>query len=103
MNRLGMYMSDILGSIKKHLVSIWQAADEVARNKAVDTIEAEQEELEYIFALLVQGPFIGMPSPPVQICMDLLPLMEKDLIILLQRVNTTNEPRSRLFSVFDIS
>jgi hypothetical protein len=44
-----------------------------------------------------------MPSPPVQICMDLLPMMEKDLILLLERVDTANEPLSRLFSVFDIS
>jgi hypothetical protein len=38
----------------------------------------------------------------VQISMDLLPLMEKDLILLLERVNTSNEPISKLFSVFDI-
>jgi len=93
---------DILKKIKTCFAGFWQVADEVARNKAVGTIEAEQEELEYIFAVLVQGTFIGMPSPPVQICMDLLPLMEKDLILLLERVDTANEPLSRLFSVFDI-
>jgi len=103
MNRPGTYILDVIGRMKNRLTSIWQVADEVARSKAVGTIEAEQEELEYIFAVLVQGSFIGMPSPPVQICMDLLPLMEKDLILLLKRVDTANEPLSRLFSVFDIS
>ena len=102
MIRPGTYILDIIGRMKKRLTGIWQVADEVARHKAVETIEAEQEELEYIFAVLVQGTFIGMPSPPVQICMDLLPLMEKDLILLLERVDTANEPLSRLFSVFDI-
>jgi len=102
MNRPGTYLLDIIGRIKAHLAGIWQVADEIARSKAVGTIEAELEELEYIFAVLVQGTFIGMPSPPVQICMDLLPLMEKDLILLLERVDTANEPLSRLFSVFDI-
>ena len=102
MNRLWLYILDIISRIKKGFTGFWQVADEVARNKAVGTIEAEQEELEYIFAVLVQGTFIGMPSPPVQICMDLLPLMEKDLILLLERVDTANEPLSRLFSVFDI-
>jgi hypothetical protein len=29
--------------------------------------------------------------------------MEKDLMLLLERMNTSNEPLSRLFSVFDIS
>lgn len=94
---------DSVKRIKKRLAGIWQTADEVARSKAIQTIEAEAEELEYIFALLVQGTFIGMPSPPVQICMDLLPMMENDLILLLERVNTANEPLSRLFSVFDIA
>ncbi len=94
---------DTMEGLRKRLITIWEVADEVARNKAVGALEAELEELEYIFALIVQGTFIGMPSPPVQICMDLLPFMEKDLILLLERVNTANEPLSRLFSVFDIS
>jgi len=102
MNRAGTYILDIIGRMKNRLTGIWQVADEVARSKAIGTVEAELEELEYIFAVLVQGTFIGMPSPPVQISMDLLPLMEKDLILLLERVDTANEPLSRLFSVFDI-
>jgi len=102
MNRPGTYILDIIGRMKNRLTGFWQVADEVARSKAVGAIEAEKEELEYIFAVLVQGTFIGMPSPPVQICMDLLPLMEKDLILLLERVDTANEPLSRLFSIFDI-
>jgi len=102
MNRPGNNLFDIIKRMKTCLAGIWQVADEVARSKAVGTVEAELEELEYIFAVLVQGTFIGMPSPPVQICMDLLPLMEKDLILLLERVDTANEPLSRLFSVFDI-
>ncbi len=94
---------DLFRKIKTKLTYVWQTADEVARYKAVERIEPELEELEYIFALLSQGAFIGMPSPPVQISMDLLPSMEKDLILLLERVETANEPLSRLFSVFDIS
>ncbi|RLB88682.1 MAG: hypothetical protein DRH26_13105 [Deltaproteobacteria bacterium] len=102
MKNPGTNIRDIIGKIKNCLAGIWQVADEVARDKAVGTIEAEKEELDYIFAVLVQGTFIGMPSPPVHISMDLLPLMEKDLILLLERVDTANEPLSRLFSVFDI-
>lgn len=103
MNKSTPHIRHLLERIKTRIIDYWQVADEVARSKAVGTIEAELEELEYIFALLVQGTFIGMPSPPVQICMDLLPMMEKDLILLLERVDTANEPLSRLFSVFDIS
>ncbi len=93
---------DLIRILKQSLVRLWESAGEVARHKAVTTIEAELEELEYIFALLVQGAFVGMPSPPVQISMDLLPHMEADLTLLLERMNTSNESISRLFSVFDV-
>jgi hypothetical protein len=92
-----------LDRIRKELISLWDTADQVARGKAVERVEDELEELEYIFALLSQGAFVGMPSPPVQISLDLLPAMETDLILLMERVETANEPLSRLFSVFDIS
>jgi len=92
----------IVRNILHRFKNVWQIADEVARSKAVGSIEAELEELEYIFALLVQGTFVGMPSPPAQVCMDLLPMMENDLILLLERIDTANEPLSRLFAVFDI-
>ena len=99
----GLKISALIRRVKQGLIRLWESADEVARNKAVTSIEAELEELEYIFALLVQGSFVGMPSPPVQISMDLLPHMEADLTLLLERMNTSNEPISRLFSVFDVS
>jgi len=92
-----------LNRIGKRLADLWETVDQVTRSKAVERVEAELEELEYIFALLSQGAFIGMPSPPVQISLDLLPAMEKDLVLLMERVQTANEPMSRLFSVFDIS
>jgi hypothetical protein len=95
-------IKDWLEKIKTAAVNTWRTADEVARYKAVDHLEDEVEEMEYIFAVLCQGAFIGMPAPPERISLDLLPHMEKDLILLMERVATTNEPLSRLFSAFDI-
>ena len=92
-----------LVKIKNGIISAWKTANEVARYKAVGRLEDEVEEMEYIFAVLCQGAFIGMPAPPARISLDLLPDMEKDIILLMKRVDTTNEPLSRLFSVFDIS
>ena len=102
MNSFNSHIVKLLKKIKLSLVSSFKIADEVARTKAVEGAEAELEELEYIFALLVQGSFVGMPSPPVQISLDLLPLMEKNLVLMLDRINTSNEPMSKLFSTFDI-
>lgn len=88
---------------KKNLVSIYKIADEVARGKAVDAIEAELEELEHVFALLVQGAFVGIPSPPMQISLSLLPLMEREILLMTEKIDTANEPLSHLFSTFDVS
>jgi hypothetical protein len=102
MKNLKYNIINFFKKIKDSLVSSFQIADEVARLKAVEGAEAELEELEYVFAILVQGSFIGMPSPPVQISLDLLPFMEEEMVLLLEKINTSNEPLSRLFSTFDI-
>ena len=95
--------NDIAAKFKQGVISMWETADKVAREKAVNALEAELGELENIFGILVQGAFIGIPSPPMQISLDLLPLMEKELTIMIEKIETANEPISHLFSVFDIS
>ena len=95
-------MKSIIKKLKAKIISFWEIADEVARGKAVNTIEVEVEELENIFGMLVLGSFIGFPSPPMQISLDLMPLMEKELILMLEKVDTAHEPLAHLFSVLDI-
>lgn len=72
------------------------------RYKAVETIEYEVEELENIFGVLVLGAFIGIPSPPIHITMALLPVMEKEFDIMLDKVTTAHDPLGELFSVLGI-
>ena len=71
----------ILKFIKNKIFSTFKAADDVMRGKAVETIEYEVEELDNIFGILVLGAFIGIPSPPIHITMELLPIMEKEFEI----------------------
>jgi len=92
----------VLKWIKKKLVAFWKISDEVARAKAVQTIEVELEEMEHVFGLLVLGSFVGLPSPPMQISLDLMPFMEKELMLMMEKVDTANEPIAQLFSVLDI-
>ena len=92
----------VLKTIKEKIVSAFNVADEVMRGKAVETIEYEVGELDNIFAILVLGAFIGIPSPPIHITMALLPEMEKELGIMLEKVSTANDPLGDLFSVLDI-
>ena len=95
-------MMPIAKTIKNKIISAFQVADEVMRSKAVETIEYEVGELDNIFAILVLGAFIGIPSPPIHITMALLPEMENELEIMLEKVSTAHDPLGDLFSVLDI-
>jgi hypothetical protein len=95
-------MMPIVKTVRDKIVSAFQVADEVMRSKAVDTIEYEVGELDNIFAILVLGDFIGIPSPPIHITMALLPEMENDMEIMLEKVSTAHDPLGDLFSVLDI-
>ncbi len=57
----------------------------IQRERAVALTIVELEELENIFALLLLGSFVGFPSPPTFLAVDLLPCMEKELYILHKR------------------
>lgn len=88
--------------LKNKLFGWWRITDRVARGRAVETLEVELEEMEHIFGLLVLGSFVGLPSPPLQISLDLMPLMEKQLVLMMEKVDTAHEPISQLFSVLNI-
>jgi len=77
-------------------------SDSVMRSRAVETIEYEIEELDNIFGVMVLGSFVGLPSPPVHITMDLLPVMNRELDIMLEKMVTARDPLGDLFSVLGI-
>lgn len=87
---------------KDRLVRFWKISDEVTRGKVVENIKSEKEELHNIFGVLVLGSFIGMPAPPMQLALELMPFMEKELILMMEKVDTANEPLAQLFSVLDL-
>ena len=80
----------------------WHLYKEAAQESAVETIETELGEMENIFGLLVLGSFIGFPSPPMQITLDLLPEMEKHFVLMLNKVDMAQSPISDLLSTFDV-
>ncbi|MBN2177993.1 MAG: hypothetical protein JW743_01000 [Deltaproteobacteria bacterium] len=63
----------------------------VHRNNAVALTVFEVEELENIFALLLLGSFVGFPSPPTFLAVELLPFMEKELRILNKRAKDSSD------------
>ena len=95
-------MTTPLQKIKHRLKVLWQAADQTARGNAVDTLEHEIEELTHIFALLVLGSMVGLPSPPAQITLELMPEMEAEMRLMIDKVTTAHDPLGELFSVLGI-
>jgi hypothetical protein len=91
-----------LNKFRQIILQKWQVLDRFARSQAVEVIEWEYEELQHIFALLVLGSFIGLPSPPLQITLDLVPYMEKEMHLMLEKVDTASGPLSDLFSLLNV-
>ncbi len=88
-----------------NLSRLWDKAREIFkdlqlinRNKATDLLAFEVMELENIFTLLLLGSFTGMPSPPVHITLQLLPLMEKELKLMLNRISVAHDALSEIVS-----
>ena len=67
-------------------------------NKATEILEFELLELQNIFALLLFGSFVGMPAPPVHITLQLLPHMEKDVQLMLKRINVAHDALAEVVS-----
>jgi hypothetical protein len=78
-------------SILDFFRQFFKGIDAVHRNNAAALTIFEVEELENIFALLLLGSFVGFPSPPTFLAVELLPFMEKELRVLNQRAKDSSD------------
>lgn len=62
----------------------------------------EVEELENIFALLMAGSFVGLPSPPTFIAVELLPFLETELDVLGRRAEDSCDMLAELCGMLGI-
>jgi hypothetical protein len=95
-------MKKVITEIKRKLSKAWNFYDLMARNSTVDKLEYELAEMENILGLITLGSFIGLPSPPMQITLDLLPDMEDNFIMMLNKIDIAESPLSDLLSNFDV-
>jgi len=65
--------------------------DATHRDQVTALTIMEMEELENIFALLLLGSFVGFPSPPTFLAVELLPFMERELRILHKRAKDSSD------------
>ncbi len=97
-----LLLKKILNWIGHNVKRNWQAYNRASRAKMAEAIQWETAELENIFGLLVLGTFVGLPSPPIQITLDLMPDMEKEFLLMLEKVDTASAPLSELASILDV-
>ncbi len=86
----------------RKLRKIFNNIDRLNRSAYLDVQKQELANLEKIFALLTNGSLVGLPAAPSHISLELFPLMEDDILMLLNSVDTSLNPLGELFSIFDI-
>ncbi len=71
--------------------------------KSIEYISVELRELENIFALVVLGSFIGLPSPPTTISLRLLPYIGRELVIMTRLSERIDDMLGEMAGLFDIA
>lgn len=89
--------------IKDSVKRLFNTLSFFEKGLATHAAEVELVQLENIFTLLLFGSFVGLPAPPVHLTLKLLPRMERELIIMTNRIFTSKDPLGELFSTFDIT
>jgi hypothetical protein len=72
------------------------------REQACALTIVEMTELENIFSLLLLGSFVGMPSPPTFLAVELLPLMEREFRILHRRAEDAGDMLAEMCGLLGI-
>lgn len=67
-----------------------------------DALEAELKEMENVFGLLLAGAMVGLPAPPQYIGLRLLPFIEREMIVMLRRVERSDDLLADWFSILDM-
>jgi hypothetical protein len=72
------------------------------REHAVGHIQVERRELENVFALLVLGSFIGLPSPPTPLSIRMLPFLGRELQVMGQRAERLEDVYGEIAALMDL-
>ena len=61
------------------------------RSKSTDFVEFELREMENIFSLLLVGSFIGIPSPPSNISIRVMPYVVREMYVMNRRAGDMDD------------
>jgi hypothetical protein len=80
----------------------WNVVVQVHRDKATGMLEFELNEMENLFVLLLMGSFIGMPSPPAAMAMELMPYMEEEIRLMVSRADFAQDPLGAVMGMLNV-
>ena len=92
-----VYAGNMKYSVFDYLKTICSDIGATHRANACALTVTEVEELQNIFALLLLGSFVGLPSPPSFLAVELLPYMQKELEILNKNAQNANDMLAEMF------
>lgn len=93
-----MEKNKILTTIQK----AWNIVAQVQKDKATGMIEFQLKEMENLFTIFLYGSFIGLPSPPAAIAIELLPYMEKELALMISRADFAQDPLGSIVGILGL-
>jgi len=83
----------------REIRGFFKGLEEANRDKATDQIEYEVKEMEHMFTLMIFGDAVGLPSPPISVTIELLPLMTDDFERMILRATQTGNGLSEIASI----
>jgi hypothetical protein len=75
---------------------------EAFRDQSTEYIEFELKELENVFALVLMGSFVGIPSPPTTLVLRLMPYMADEIRVMESRAVNLDDVFAQVAGMFDI-
>ena len=89
--------------IKKKILKFMDIVKGTLQAKSIEYVQVELRELENVFALILLGSFIGLPSPPTSISLRLLPYMARELLIMQSVSERLDDMLGEMAGLFEIT
>ncbi len=89
--------------IKKKILKFMDIIKGTLQAKSIEYVQVELRELENVFALILLGSFIGLPSPPTSISLRLLPYMARELLIMQSVSERLDDMLGEMAGLFEIT
>lgn len=83
--------------------SVWRLLKDFGgglRSRSTEYIEFELREMENIFPLLLVGSFVGIPSPPSNISIKLMPYVVREMYVMGRRAGDMDDVAGEVFGLF---